>query len=179
MVRSISPPPQPGQPAPDFSLPDLNGQIHHLSDLRGKIVLLAFWSATCPHVARMDRTLLPLLERWHDEVIYLPIACNANESPAQMRQTAADFHLDTVLWDERSTVASQYGAEITPEFFILDRAGVIAYHGAFDDTSFQKRQPSRCYVQQVVEALLAETAPEISLIPAYGCAIVRFSNLIA
>lgn len=179
MVRPTPQPPQPGQPAPDFKLADLNGQIHRLSDLRGKIVLVAFWSATCPHVSRMDTALLGLLDKWGGEVVYLPVACNANESPAQMRQTAAEYRLNTVLWDKDSAIANMYGAEITPEFFILDRDGVIAYHGAFDDASFRQRQPTRCHVQEVVDALLAGAAPETDFVPAYGCAIVRFSNLIA
>lgn len=32
-----------GQPAPDFSLPDQNGTVHHLADYRGKTVVLAFY----------------------------------------------------------------------------------------------------------------------------------------
>lgn len=34
---------QPFQPAPDFTLPDQNGQMHHLADYRGRTVLLAFY----------------------------------------------------------------------------------------------------------------------------------------
>ncbi|NIN98048.1 MAG: redoxin domain-containing protein, partial [Anaerolineae bacterium] len=33
------------QPAPDFSLPDLQGKLHRLAEMRGRIVLLSFWSA--------------------------------------------------------------------------------------------------------------------------------------
>jgi cytochrome oxidase Cu insertion factor (SCO1/SenC/PrrC family) len=35
---------EPPKPAPAFSLPDLNGKEIHLSDLRGKVVLLFFWA---------------------------------------------------------------------------------------------------------------------------------------
>ncbi len=120
-----------------------------------------------------------LLESWQTAVLYLPVACNANESPAQLRAASAANHLETVLWDDRATVANLYGAEVTPEFFVIDRNGMIAYHGAFDDASFRQRQPTRCYVQEVVAALLSDRAPETTRIPAFGCAIVRFTNLIA
>ena len=37
--------PQPGQQAPDFSLPDSAGQYHSLSDYLGKVVMLNFWQS--------------------------------------------------------------------------------------------------------------------------------------
>ena len=37
---------QVGQEAPDFSLPDTAGQYHSLSDFRGSVVLLNFWTST-------------------------------------------------------------------------------------------------------------------------------------
>jgi len=37
-----------GKPAPDFSLPDLSGQINTLSEYRGKDVMLVFWALGCP-----------------------------------------------------------------------------------------------------------------------------------
>src|SRR5438132_10388133 len=36
-----------GEPAPNFQLPDLNGQLVALSDLHGKVVLLNFWATWC------------------------------------------------------------------------------------------------------------------------------------
>lgn len=41
--RAIAPPPQPGQPAPDFTLPDQSGQPVHLSDFHGRWVVLYFY----------------------------------------------------------------------------------------------------------------------------------------
>ena len=35
-----------GDPAPDFTLPDVNGEMHSLSDFTGKVVLLNFWQST-------------------------------------------------------------------------------------------------------------------------------------
>ena len=49
------------QPAPDFTLADIDGLPHTLSNLTGKVVILNFWSAECPHSARADRELTKCL----------------------------------------------------------------------------------------------------------------------
>ena len=168
-----------GELAPDFTLNDLTGRPHRLSDYRGRIVLLTFWSAECPWVERVDGLIQPMLAAWGEDVFYLPIASNANESPAQIQQAAAARGLPLVLWDDRSQVATAYDAQITPEFFIAGRDGILRYQGAFDDINFRQRTPTRCYVQEVVGALLAGRLPDTDFTAPYGCAIVRYSNLIA
>ncbi|MGZ9222962.1 MAG: peroxiredoxin family protein, partial [Anaerolineales bacterium] len=76
------------QPAPDFELPDLQGIPHQLSDYRGKIIVINFWSAECPHSERTDRSLLACLVQWGADVEMLSIAANQNE-PLQMLEEAA------------------------------------------------------------------------------------------
>ena len=44
-----------GEPAPDFVLHDLEGRTCRLADERGRILVLNFWSAECPHSERIDR----------------------------------------------------------------------------------------------------------------------------
>ena len=64
---------------PDFTLPDLDGRIHMLSDYRGRIVIVNFWSAECPHSQRFDADITTCLSQWGAEVALLSIASNANE----------------------------------------------------------------------------------------------------
>jgi peroxiredoxin len=59
------------QPAPDFDLLDLQGVFHKLSDYRGKIVIINFWSAECPHSERTDHDLLNMLEPCDGNVVWL------------------------------------------------------------------------------------------------------------
>ena len=168
-----------GQAAIDFTLNDLDGQSHHLSDFRGRIVLLAFWSADCPWVERIDVLLKPMMQAWGQRVMYLPVASNANESPTLLKDTASRRGLSPVLWDPNTEIANQYGAEITPQFFIFDEQDILRYQGAFDDTNFRQLKPTRYYVREVVEALLAGLPPETDHTAPYGCTIVRFTNLVA
>lgn len=55
--------PYPGYRAPDFALPDLNGNLVRLSDFRGKPVLLNFWATWCPPC----RKEIPDLQRFHEQ----------------------------------------------------------------------------------------------------------------
>ena len=168
-----------GDVFPDFRLKDLQGREHTLAEWRGRVVLINFWSAECDWSLRVDGLMAPMLARWGERVVYTPVASNANESPAQMLAAAQARGLETLLWDDRSALADRVGAEITPQFFILDGEGKICYHGAFDDINFRQRTPTRCFVEEVVDALLAGRQPETDHAAPFGCTIVRFSNLVA
>ncbi len=159
--------------APDFRLPDLDGNPVQLSDLRGKIVILNFWSCECPHAERTDREIMSMLVQWQEEVVLLPVAANSIESPEAVAEAARIRHLPTVLMDGGHHVADLYEAVTTPHVFVIDREGILRYAGAVDNTSFRQRRPTRFYLDEAVEALLAGHLPPISQTMAYGCAIVR------
>jgi peroxiredoxin len=161
------------QPAPEFSLPDLQGISHSLSDYRGKIVVLNFWSAECPHSERTDRYLLDLLAGWDGDVTLLSFAANRSESMQRVEEAAKTRGLPTVLVDAEHVVADLYEAVSTPHVFVLDREGILRYRGAIDNVGFRQREGTRFFLQEAVEALLNERLPALSETPAYGCAIVR------
>lgn len=160
-------------PAPDFELPDLNGDIVRLSDLRGKIVILNFWSCECPHSERTDRQLMAMFVQWQDDVVLLSIASNQIETPQAVAEAARSRRLPCVLLDADDRVADLYNAVTTPHVFVIDREGILRYMGAVDDVSFRQRRPSRFYLDEAVEALLSGHFPPIAETPAYGCTIVR------
>jgi peroxiredoxin len=160
-------------PAPDFTLPDLEGRIHMLSDYRGKVVLINFWSAECPHSERADEKLVSLLKDWDESVVLLPIASNGNEPPETLAAVARRRGLRLVLSDPDHSAADRFEAVTTPHIFIVDEAGILRYRGAFDDLSFHQREPTRNYLKEAVEALLAKRLPDVTEVQPFGCAIVR------
>ncbi|MEW6406292.1 MAG: redoxin domain-containing protein [Chloroflexota bacterium] len=159
--------------APDFELRDLSGRLHRLSDYRGRVAIVNFWSAECPHVERTDALMLASLARWGNEVALLSIAPNANESAEGVDQASKGRGLPVVLLDARHETADRYGALVTPEIFVADRAGVLRYRGAVDDVNFRRKSPTRNYFEEAVDAILAGRLPEVAEVPAFGCAIVR------
>jgi len=161
------------EPAPDFELPDLQSIPQKPGVFRGKIVILNFWSAECPHSERADRYLLTLLEQWKGEVVMLSIASNRNESAQLVAEAAAARRIPKVLIDSEHAVADLYEALTTPHIFLLDREGVLRYRGAVDNITFRRREATRFFLQDAVEALLNGQLPKLSETPAYGCTIVR------
>ena len=142
------------QPAPDFELPDLQGRLHRLYDTRGKIIIVNFWSAECPHSARTDRVILDLLEEWNGEVELLSIAANRNESAQMVEEAAKARRVPRILIDAQHILADQFEAMTTPHVFVLDRAGILRYRGAVDDITFRRREATQVFLRDAVEALL-------------------------
>ncbi len=145
-----------------------------LGDYRGRIVVLNFWSAECPHAERTDHAIVACLPQWGEEAALLTIACNSNEPDEMIASVARQRGLPVVLRDGDHSVVERYEALTTPHVFVLDRQGILRYRGAVDDVSFRKREASRSYLQEAVEALLKGRLPEIEETLPFGCAIVRY-----
>jgi peroxiredoxin len=161
------------EPAHDFELPDLRGVSHNLSNYRGKIIIINFWSAECPHSERTDQYLLTLLERWNGEVVLLPIASNRNESAQMVAEAAEARRVPQVLIDSEHVVADLYEAITTPHAFVLDREGILRYRGAMDDMTFRRREATQFFLRDAVESLRNGQLPPLGETPAYGCTIIR------
>lgn len=147
--------------------------MHRPSDSRGRILIINFWSAECPHSERTDRSLMAGLARWDGAAILLSIACNRNEPAGMLAQAARARGLPAVLLDPHHAVADLYGVQVTPHAFVLDRSGILRYRGAVDDVNFRRKTPTRFLAQEAVDALLEGHLPAPGETAAFGCAIIR------
>ncbi len=125
--------------APDFELPDRHGRPWRLSAHRGKVVLLNFWSITCPPCVKEMPSLLQLarsLRTQGTDVEVVAVSTDAGwESVRQLFPEAPPL---TVLFDpKREVVTDRFGTRLLPETWIIDRRGVIRlrYDGALDWSS--------------------------------------------
>jgi peroxiredoxin len=162
------------QPASDFALPDLDGHVHHLSESLGRIVIINFWSAECPQCGRVDADLLACLREWGERVALLTLAANTNETDEAIAAAARQRGLKPVLLANRTPVPEEYGALTTPHLFVVDASGILRYSGSFDDVTFRQRTPTKFYLKDAVEALLAGRLPKVAETAPHGCAILRF-----
>lgn len=173
MVQAIIVAVQIGDIAPDFKLEDLHGNIHTLESYRGQVIILDFWSCTCPHVDRTDGLIR---NWWHErgqrEISVLRIASNASESKTALVEAAGRKNIPLILHDRGHVVADLYEAQTTPHIFVIE-AGRLRYRGAVDDTTFARRVPTRFFLLEAVDALMAGNTPPVSETEPYGCAIIR------
>ena len=164
---------QVNQPAPDFKLPDLHGKTHTLSEYRGSIVIINFWSCECPHSERADGMIHDVLKKWDGDIVWLSIAANQNESADSVEEAARARSLPTVLFDAGHIVADLYEAVTTPHVYVVDKDGILRYCGAVDDVTFRQRKSTRFFLDEAVGSLINGHLPALTETPAYGCTIVR------
>ena len=114
---------QPGQPAPDFTLNDLDGQPVSLSQFKGKVVLLDFWASWCsPCIADLG-ILRKIKERVATQpVVFLNISLDANE--AAWKQAIAKHEIKGVHVRSEQ-VAQAYNVSGIPRYYLVDPQGLI------------------------------------------------------
>ena len=161
--------------APDFTLSVVDGGRLSLSDWRGFIVVVNFWSAECSWSRRADVLLVYRQLTWEAKgVRIVGVASNSNESESEIRFEMANRHMRyPVVLDFDHRMANLYKAQTTPHFFVLDRQGIARYIGALDDATAEARDARNYYLDRAVEALLNNRTPEPEWTPASGCEIVR------
>lgn len=161
------------KPIPNFKLQDINGDIHFINEYLGKIIIINFWSCECPHSERTDKAILSMFVQWRDDVGLVTIASNRNESLSEIKKVAETRAIPKVMYDADCQIANLFEAVTTPHVFVINRTGILVYQGAVDDVKFRQKNPTRFYLDEAIESLLAGHLPEVQESPAYGCAIVR------
>ena len=115
-----------GLPAPDFTLPGLDGQMVSLSDYRGKVVLVNVWATWCPPC--VDE--MPSLERLYRQIKNEKFELLAVSIDSTGRDAVEPFmkkHNLTfpALIDPQATIRIPYQTTGVPETFIIDKKGIL------------------------------------------------------
>jgi thiol-disulfide isomerase/thioredoxin len=115
--------------APDFVLPDLEGRLHQLANLRGRVVFLNLWATWCPPC----RLEMPSMERLHRRFRTRPFSMLAVNEDGEDGNAVAPFVQSLgltfpVLLDHQGRLPPRYGVTGYPETFIINRAGDVVKH---------------------------------------------------
>ena len=124
-MNPISPP----LAAPDFKLPDMDGENHALSDFRGKVVMLNFWATWCPPCRREMPSMQRLYEKYSERGLVV-VAVNQFEDPDLVFEFTGRLSLEPtfpILFDRESRVSEQYKVKGLPTTYLLDKQGGIRY----------------------------------------------------
>lgn len=132
-----------GTQAPDFELPDtVSGNDLKLQDIaQGKPTVIMFLCNHCPYVIHVNPEIVRIVSDYKPQgVAFVGISSNdvdkyPDDSPEKMtvfaRETGYDF---PYLYDESQEVAKAYDAACTPDFYVFDADGKLAYRGRIDDS---------------------------------------------
>jgi cytochrome c biogenesis protein CcmG, thiol:disulfide interchange protein DsbE len=114
-----------GKAAIDFSV-TVDGKAEHLSDLKGKVVMLNFWASWCPpcveETPSMNR-LQKLIEPRGGTILAVSVDEDAQAYQRFLKEQSVGFPTDR---DSSARSAAAYGTTIYPETYIIDRHGKIA-----------------------------------------------------
>lgn len=122
----------------DFSLPDLDGKKHSLSEWRGKVIVLNFWATWCPPCREEIPLFIALQKRYGSGGIQLVGVATADnkESVVAYRKSAGMNYPILIGDDDAMDVMAHYGNRqgSIPYTVIIDRQGSIVARklGAFD-----------------------------------------------
>jgi peroxiredoxin len=157
----------------DFSLKAMDGRTVTYSSLAGRIVVVTFISTRCPISNAFNYRMNELYREFAGRVTFLFVNSNANEPADEVRDHAKAAGYDFPVYkDVESSVANLFGAEATPDTFVVDSTGIIRYHGYIEDAPNPARAKNRA-LRTAIEATL-EGKPVLNPeTRAFGCAIKR------
>jgi cytochrome c biogenesis protein CcmG/thiol:disulfide interchange protein DsbE len=114
-----------GKPAVDFPL-TLAGKSEHLSDLKGKVVVLNFWATWCPPCVE-ETPSLNRLQKYIDSRGGMVLGVSVDEDGAAYEKFLKDQSVVFPTYrDTSKKSAADYGTSLYPETYIIDRHGKIA-----------------------------------------------------
>lgn len=115
-----------GNPAPDFTLNTLNGELVKLSDLKGQVVIVNFWATWCPPC----REEIPSMMKLNAAMAGKPFRMLCVSIDEGGKVAVEEFFRKSgfslpVLMDSDKRVGKLYGITGVPETFVIDKRGVI------------------------------------------------------
>jgi hypothetical protein len=173
-----------GEPAPEFQATDSRGQVHKLSEYRGKFVVLEWHNNGCPYTRKHYESgnMEHLQKEWTARgVIWFTVISSA---PGEQGYVTAQQENDylvrmnasptAALLDPQGQVGRLYAAKTTPHMFIINPAGLLIYDGAIDNkptTDLSDIATAKNYVSQALEEAMAGKSVSIPTSRPYGCSV--------
>jgi glutathione peroxidase-family protein len=184
LATSVYANPGVGKPAPDFTLQDISGKKHELSDYKGKYVVLEWVNFGCPFVKKHygSENMQKLQKEFAEKgVVWLSICSSApgkqgNETPEAAQKGISEYGwaASAYLVDRDGKVGKLYNAKTTPEMFVVNPEGTLIYAGAIDDKPTPDPSTvngSNNYVKAALTEAKAGKPVSVSATKPYGCSV--------
>jgi thiol-disulfide isomerase/thioredoxin len=177
-----------GAPAPDFSLPGVDGRTHTLKDFApAKLLVVIFTCNHCPTAQAYEGRIHRLVADYASRGVAF-VAINPNHPDAvrldeqgfsdlgdtleemKVRATDRAFNLPYLDDGPTETVTRQFGPAATPHVFIFDGARHLRFKGRIDDSEREELAKNHDTVN-ALEALLAGREPPVTETKVFGCSV--------
>jgi peroxiredoxin len=173
-----------GDPAPDFTAADSNGQTHKLSTYKGKYVVLEWHNNQCPFTRKHYESgnMQALQKQWTAKgVVWFTVISSAPGRQGYVTAEQENAYLQKMnaaptaaLLDPTGALGHLYSAKTTPHIIIIGPNGSIDYDGAIDDhpTPDPSDIPgSRNYVTAALTELMSGKSVSTPVTRPYGCSV--------
>lgn len=173
-----------GETAPEFTGTDSHGQTHHLSDYRGKYVVLEWTNNGCPFTKKHydSGNMQALQKEWTAKgIVWLTIL--SSHQGAQGYMTAAEENAyigkmhaapTAAILDPSGAIGHDYDAKTTPDMYVIDPSGKLIYAGAIDNkptTDVSDVKDATNYVSSALKEAMAGQAVAVAYTRPYGCSV--------
>lgn len=173
-----------GETAPDFTAGASNGKTFHLSDYRGKFVVLEWHNNGCPYVGKHYKSgnMQRLQKQWTARgVVWFTIISSAPGKQGYVTASEENAYLakmqaapTAALLDPTGEIGHHYDAKTSPQMVVINPQGILIYDGAIDDrptTDLSDIPVASNYVSLALEQAMAGKPVETPATRPYGCSV--------
>jgi peroxiredoxin len=166
-----------GDPAPDFTLPDTDGEGWSLGGDGSEATVVVFTCNHCPYALAWHERIVGAARDYADQPVRF-LAINANDAEryprdsyeAMQSRVAREPWPMPYLHDPTQQVARAFGAQTTPDVFVLDAGRRLRYRGA-PDADYGDPERHASWLRDALDAVLAGRTPERAETKPVGCSI--------
>lgn len=170
-----------GTSAPAFSLPDVvTGEMCSLDDVKGdNATVVMFICNHCPYVKHVQVELVKLANDYLNKSVgFVAISSNdinnyPEDAPEEMKKVARQWNYPfPYLYDETQSVAKNYDAACTPDFYVFNKDMQLVYRGRLDESRPGSEVPlSGKDLRKALDDILAGNPVDEKQMPSVGCNI--------
>jgi hypothetical protein len=173
-----------GEAAPEFTGTASNGKTFHLSDYRGKFVVLEWHNNGCPFVGKQYNSgnMQRLQKQWTGQgVAWFTILSSAPGRQGYVTAMEENDYLakmqaapTAALLDPSGVIGHLYDAKTSPQMIVISPQGIVIYDGAIDNkptTNLHDVPGAINYVNLALEQAMAGKPVETPATRPYGCSV--------
>ncbi len=158
-----------------FSLPDTDGKTVEVGDwANSKATVIMFVATQCPVSNAYNARMAKLAKDYTGKgVRFVGVNSNKQESVGEIAEHSRENgFIFPVLKDKGNVIADKFDAKVTPEIYVVDAKGDLAYHGQIDNAQSESKVVTRP-LAIALDAMLAGEPVKQSEAKAFGCSIKR------